>query len=520
MQQKLIFFAIFIVHYSLIISHCNAQWSTDPTQNQVLYSGVVDVKICTDGTGGAFVAFQDFSPNLYISRVDRNGAHTLVQPIQLPINFDALTLRDIVYVGNGEALILYTDAVFIPAFFDFEHQVFVNKIDTSGTLFWGNGVNVTTNTNEKFPEAHIVYDREGGCYVGYTQAQNPTTGLDFLDAYVQRLDSIGNRLFGNTGLKLNIVNSEGYVSAIDINDKLDVYVGMGFYTMKVDSLGLAWAQELQTNSSLSFVTDDGLIIPFIEAIGSQQLVKVKKINSDGTPGWNSNEIAIDPIGNGFYGASKTFNGGLFISHGKLTTNSPSHNQAIFSDGSLQYSSGSVTLLDPPNLPKSGRAFPSLSLTRLCFFGDEQDSTNVGLEVYCQRLDKDGNKMLNPLGEVLTSREAGSFSISNDLSGGGIIAWLESPAIGGALRIQQVSRNGNLAEVLPLTGDLNNDSKIDSTDSQMILDFITGKIQLNQSQLESADTDGDTKITVNDASNIRRLESGEIHILPVYFYNSN
>lgn len=523
MKQKLLYTLIFIAHCGLCVDNCEAQWSTDPTQNKVLYSGVVNLKICTDGTGGAFVAFQDSGPNLYFSRVDRNGVHTLVQPTQFPLNFDAQLLQDIVYVGNGEALILYTDAVFDPNFFTFEHQVFVNKIDTSGSLLWGNGVNVTTNTNEKFPEAHFVYDREGGCYVGYTQTQNPT-GLDFLDAYVQRLDSSGNKLLGNTGLKLNVINSEGSVSSIDINDKLDVYVGMGLYTMRVDSLGLAWGQELPINGHIS---DNGLFEFFSEFIGQQKLLKVRKYDENGNLSWGGNEVLIDTVydsqHNGYFGFLKAYSGGNDIWYGKTPPNSNSEgrNQVIRSNGSLQYSFGGISLINTSLQSKSGVPFPTLSLSKLYTFGSDQDSTITGIERYVQKVDKQGNLQWQPIGNVITTRKIqGLYSLTNDLSGGGIMAWYEDPASGSTLRIQQISRNGNLGEVLPLTGDLNNDSSIDSTDSQMILDFITGNIQLNQNQLESADTDGDTKITVNDASNIRRLEAGEIHILPVYFYNSN
>lgn len=533
MQQKLIFFTILIIHYSLIISHCNAQWSTDPTQNLPIYYGAIGVEICTDGTGGAFVGITTASYVGKIQRLNRFGVEQFNPPIVISQNPDGTIIEDVKYAGNGESYILYFERTFIPPF-DFLTDLYVNKVDSSGVLLWGNGVKVTLNNNWKYSDAYIEYDYlSGGCYVVYSQSQSSTELTD-TDSYIQHFDSLGNRLFTDFGLKLNISTSKSEAWQLDINLKGDVYVNSNGRVMRVDSTGLKWSQEYWMNPSLSALTisstKDGFFELTEEIIGSQKLLKVKKVNEDQSIGWNGLETIVDtvfitsPIGgaNSFSAPSKSYNEGLFFIYGKSHPDSviKRTSQVISVNGNLQFPQGGISMLPSTFIPTPGVPFPALANLKLFLFGNELDPTNTGFEIYCQRIDKNGNKLLNPFGKIITNRELNGSSVTNDLSGGGIIAWLESPAIGGALRIQQVSRNGNLAEVLPLTGDLNNDSKIDSTDSQMILDFITGKIQLNQNQLESADTDGDTKITVNDASNIRRLESGEIHILPVYFYNSN
>lgn len=54
---------------------------------------------------------------------------------------------------------------------------------------------------------------------------------------------------------------------------------------------------------------------------------------------------------------------------------------------------------------------------------------------------------------------------------------------------------------PITGDVNGDSKVNQQDAEMIMDYLAGNAELNDSAKKAADVDGDGEITYLDAMKI-------------------
>ena len=67
------------------------------------------------------------------------------------------------------------------------------------------------------------------------------------------------------------------------------------------------------------------------------------------------------------------------------------------------------------------------------------------------------------------------------------------------------------------GDVNGDGVVDSTDVQMVSDFLAGSIGLTSEQKKRADVDGDGTVTVNDQWTITKYINGTIDTFPVCHY---
>lgn len=58
---------------------------------------------------------------------------------------------------------------------------------------------------------------------------------------------------------------------------------------------------------------------------------------------------------------------------------------------------------------------------------------------------------------------------------------------------------------PITGDVNDDGKVDREDAEMIMGHLSGDAVLNEEQTKRADVDGDGSVTYLDAMQI--MENG-------------
>ena len=64
------------------------------------------------------------------------------------------------------------------------------------------------------------------------------------------------------------------------------------------------------------------------------------------------------------------------------------------------------------------------------------------------------------------------------------------------------------------GDVDDDGVVDSSDYQMIADYVVGKITLTPDQLTRADVTGDGNVTMADALWVQRYIDGDVNTFPV------
>jgi hypothetical protein len=164
-----------------------------------------------DGAGGAYIAWlddRDITRNIYVQRINAMG-HVLWQPNGIPVNADNLNERSLARLVADSAAGLYV--VWDESFYDTNsqlytfYQVFAQRFTPAGEPRWGSGgLRVCTTTPEAMrglPSA--ASGAQHSVLIAFSDGRNGTqnTGGDFtnLDVFAQRLDSNGQRLWGNGG---------------------------------------------------------------------------------------------------------------------------------------------------------------------------------------------------------------------------------------------------------------------------------------------------------------------------------
>lgn len=139
-------FALFILLF-LTVATASAQWSSDSSENTRVTNGGLLPQIITDGTGGAYIVYQD-SPAL---------------------------LR----------------------------QVWVQWLDRFGFVrFPENGMRISSADRNQTPYYYLVSDNAGGIIVLFEQLHlvgDPGDEMTFNAIYAQRMDHFNNNWFGAAG---------------------------------------------------------------------------------------------------------------------------------------------------------------------------------------------------------------------------------------------------------------------------------------------------------------------------------
>ncbi|KAA3601510.1 MAG: hypothetical protein DWQ06_07775 [Calditrichaeota bacterium] len=519
MQHKLIFTTILIIFHSLLfISNSQAQWSTTP--DTAIYLGQGEpVGLIKDEKGGAYLGY--YSGDLVVNRVDKFGYLQWNPPISavkqsVPPYWQ---YEGSIASGDDGSIFAATTEVLPVTQFDWEERVWVNKLDSTGTKLWGNnGVRVSLdNLDNRIPR--IISDQNGGCYVTYKQGTS---------IYIQHFDSLGTRLFGNSSLQLNTIpsNTSTDLDLIKTSDGCIVLTGLGY--SRIDSSGLVWFTNVPSGSQFGLgvvgATGDGSDgVVCLGQYGNNQTQTIDaisiRVDSSGSFVWNNftNLGGIPWGGVEIYeerfiqrNFNNSFSNFWSFKFPDSSTGSNTYNlnvQANSLDGNLLNSFYS------PILNSTGRIVQGLiksnNLNNLFFWTDDTTPNRIG---FVQMMDLNGNKLWGNNGQLFTNKTFSLVKSLSDTRGGAILLW---SGINGMLWLQQISRHGNLGEILNDYGDLNEDGVIDTLDSQIVLNSVVGTDTLTQNQFEVGDVDGDGKVKVNDASLILQKAKGLIKEFPIH-----
>ncbi len=150
-------------------------------------------RIVNDGLGGAIVVWEDHRQGMaiYAQKISaegkalwqENGVPVCTELPQVSPRFDA--------IGDGD------DSVVV-AWIDGDRKLYAQMIDATGQKQWGHGILISTG-NCNLP-IKISQDGQGGVIIGWA------TGREVYhpkQAYVMRIDSDGNRLWGEEGIRLD-----------------------------------------------------------------------------------------------------------------------------------------------------------------------------------------------------------------------------------------------------------------------------------------------------------------------------
>lgn len=445
------------------------QWSSEPAKNTRVTNGGLLPQIISDGSGGAYIVYQD-SPallrQLWVQWLDRYGF------VRFPENGIRVSSQE---RNQTPTYFLVSDSTggVIVVFRDFQvvndqtlGAVYTQRIDSSGTKLWGKaGVEVSSPRHSKTPVS-ACSDGESGVFVFWddgvdstevpelrTQRVNangelvwPDNGILMTDDFtssnvaipnpavsdgaggaivsysdsnktkVQRIDSDGNKLWGRgtvVFVRGKMFSKNG--GAVLGGRLIDAANNISYRASRVDSGGnIAWEALIEDSLPNSLIPTPG--ISFNE-------------RKETTFAWQE---GIDDSAKIYY--NKINRGGNLLFSKKIRVSSfPSKQVApdviSYYDTADQMSSEIIIWYD---YRKGNGGLFSLDA------------------LFAQRSDENGNRLWSESDiEVSTSEvQHRSFQVVSDLSGGVIVCWYETGAGSGfGIFAQQVSRNGNLGEVL-------------------------------------------------------------------------
>ncbi|MES2772868.1 MAG: hypothetical protein V4722_01700 [Bacteroidota bacterium] len=314
-------------------------WGT--TSNPVVIcnapNGQYSYKAIPDGTGGAYVAWEDRRDGsafegVYIQHI--NNAGTLLWPVNGQRVSSNLFRDDygpsLCSDGNGGVIIAWTGD-------DLQAnvQVYAQRFNSAGIAQWtADGVQACTAPGFR-GGAIVVADNNNGAMLFFTDTRNDPMGLNYdslvandlanADIYAQRLSGGGAPLWTNNGVALctalgnqdafenSQVVADGSGGAVMAfidgrNDPFGNYENMDIFTQRVNSSGAAqWpangvavctspGNQYGVNNCLVPDGTGGMVATWADEDSAR--VFVQKINGAGIPSWTINGVAISPGGFG------------------------------------------------------------------------------------------------------------------------------------------------------------------------------------------------------------------------------
>jgi hypothetical protein len=181
---------------AMVCSSCLAQvaWQTDGVPVCTATGDQMNPVIVPDMKGGGIIIWQDYrvgNYDIYAQRVDSSG-NCMWANNGVALAASALTESYPKAISDmrGGAIIAFNKG---------SYNVWAQRVDSAGNACWGtNGMDVSSLTNSVQMSYKLCSDSVGGALI--TWKNNDTLSSDGNDGYIQRVDSIGNLPWGATGI--------------------------------------------------------------------------------------------------------------------------------------------------------------------------------------------------------------------------------------------------------------------------------------------------------------------------------
>jgi predicted lipoprotein with Yx(FWY)xxD motif len=276
------------------------QWSLNGVPVVVKANKQKNVKIISDGAGGAIAVWEDSLAgywDIYAQRISSTG--TAMWTIGgVPVCTAVLNQKSprLIPDGAGGALIVWQDKRNIV-----DYDIFAQHLNSSGTALWANnGVSICVIFDKQI-EPKIVPDGTGGAIIAWVDKRGGVSN----DIFAQRINSAGIVQWttngkpicvadsGQTSLDITSDNISGAI--ITWRDKRSIYFH-DIYAQKINLDGtIAWTFNgvpivtgglTQTGANICGDGSGGAIITWQDSTIGNWDVKSQRINSAGSTLWN------------------------------------------------------------------------------------------------------------------------------------------------------------------------------------------------------------------------------------------
>ena len=385
----------------LFLSSSTAQWSNDPYENTLVADYAREPLMVSDGSGGAIIAFQSYhDSSIYAQRVDkfgykRWGEYGVRAAIGHQI-YQSYTF-DLCEDDNGGCYMSIVDYVTLYPYY--YTQLIVQRIDSLGNRLWGDSGSVVCDLDSNsVASSQVVTEGMNGAFVIWVDQRNSP----FYTVYGQHLDDVGNPTWTHNG----IVISDG----IDYGNILPeaIYGGPG-YTLAYwhGNSGLLWSQKIDMYGNFHW-GEAGIQLP--DYLGSRNCYI-----SDGNSGCVlTGRYRISPT-------SYVFNA-----------------QRMDDSGALIWGSSGIMLSDTAS---TNSFYVSLAQNNSgTYFAWSDDRTGT-MTIYIQRVERNGLVLWQPLGMPISSPDStGSKpAVTSTQFSNVIVAYLDQR--GQSVRCQKFDSSG-------------------------------------------------------------------------------
>ncbi|MFQ5751663.1 MAG: FlgD immunoglobulin-like domain containing protein [bacterium] len=440
----------------------NSQWSIDPSENLKVASGGISPQICTDGNGGAYIAWETGAPPnrrlLRIQRLDRYGFKQFPEK-SLPIRtgeFDQANLM-LFEDGVGGAIVVFNEL--LPVADTLKAIAYAQHIDSAGTRVWGDSAVVISESPAHQIPLAACGDGSGGAFVFWSEDRNQN-GAEEL--YGNRIDATGNRFLTDDGvlivestvdIEADAVNSNGPIVSFNKDNKILIQK----FTKE---LAPVWADEVDAGlpfrSAFRKMFSDGsggVVLSNKEQtfFDNEPFFKLwaQRLDGNGIPMWNEGIALVDSVSepsrvpeiektyeNIFFAWSDNRNGSRLI-----------YAQLVTLEGDVNWQRSGIPVSLIPSIKGTPQVVADKSNGIIVVFGDTREPMPG---IYGQRVSASGDRLWSTDDVLISGRpDAGrGRQMTPDGSGGAIVTWYEiGTGTGNGIFAQQISREGKLGDVV-------------------------------------------------------------------------
>jgi len=185
------------------------------------YPAQIKPKITSDGSGGAIIAWTDFSEpndNIFAQRINSSGMILWPQN-GLPVITSGFGKRfnNLIGVGNGEFVLCWVTNIDI-LFNDWDLRA--QKVDTTGNLLWNSEGIVICSSDVSINPSAVAYDNQNAVIIGWEDHRGPGLGATI---YCQKLSLDGNLQWIQNGCPVSNLNGmQGQIKLVCDQDGISI----------------------------------------------------------------------------------------------------------------------------------------------------------------------------------------------------------------------------------------------------------------------------------------------------------
>jgi hypothetical protein len=381
-------------------------WTSSGVQftNAPSYTWISYLVACGDDDGGAFFAWEDprnGNFDVYVQHVD--GAGTTLwtdNGVRLSMTSDDDYVMDITPDETGGCIVVWNSAGAL-------ELIMGQRVNAAGAKVWDTaGVVVATGTDHA-SRAQIEGDGYGGIVACWLDGRYHPTWNDFKDIYAQRIDSLGNVCWADTGVALlglgsapwyafpNLVsNGSGrfFVTWYDWRSGgFDIYAqcfsdsGQVLWTANGNAVCMNPGD--QTGPRIAPDISDGLFCTWYDNYTS---IRAQRLDAGGIMTWPSSGVAIASSSSelALGSAFRTSNGFYGVVYGEnigSTTNKLVKTQALDASGNLVWSAGGEPVSTVASPKSNIQAVPDTTGGLIAVWTDDRNGSYAS-DIFAQRVD--------------------------------------------------------------------------------------------------------------------------------------